>query len=77
MEQQARLAWHPVREGDKADSLAIGNRLRGLLAEFGVVVAQSELALRRARAELDQHTTLPAEFRELLRRAACPLDTRA
>ena len=67
IEQQARLAWHRVREGDKVESLAIGNRLRGLLAEFGVVVAQSDLALRRALAELDQHTTLPAEFRELLR----------
>lgn len=32
VEQQARLAWHRVREGDKAEALAIGNRLRGLLA---------------------------------------------
>jgi len=39
IEQQARLSWHRVREGYKAEALAIGNRLRGLLAEFGIVVA--------------------------------------
>ena len=31
VDQQARLARHRVREGDKTKSLAIGNRLRGLL----------------------------------------------
>ena len=44
LEQQARLACHRVREGYKVESLAIGNRLRGLLAEFGMVVAQSDVA---------------------------------
>ena len=48
VDQQARLAWHRVREGYKAEGLAISNRLRGLLAEFGVVVARSGHALRRA-----------------------------
>ena len=43
VEQQARLAWHRVREGYKAEGLAISNRLRGLLAEFGVVVARSDM----------------------------------
>ena len=66
VEQQARLAWHRVREGYKAESLAIGNRLRGLLAEFGIVVANSDGALRRVLADLDQ-TELPAEFKELIR----------
>src|SRR5690606_22553262 len=32
VEQQARLSWHRVREGYKVEGLAIGNRLRGLLA---------------------------------------------
>lgn len=36
IEQQARLSWHRVREGYKVEGLAIGNRLRGLLAEFGI-----------------------------------------
>jgi len=49
VDQQARLAWHRVREGHKIESLAISNRLRGLLAEFGVVVANGEPALRRIR----------------------------
>ena len=66
VEQQARLAWHRVREGYKAESLAIGNRLRGLLAEFGIVVAKSDVALRRVLADLDQ-VELPAEFKELIR----------
>ena len=66
IDQQARLSWHRVREGYKAESLAIGNRLRGLLAEFGIVVAKSDLALRRTLPELDQYTALPDEFRELI-----------
>ncbi len=70
VEQQARLAWHRVREGYKTESLAIGNRLRGLLAEFGIVVAKSDVALRRALADLDQDTALPAELKELLRELA-------
>ena len=59
VEQQARLAWHRVREGYKTEALAIGNRLRGLLAEFGIVIANSDVALRRALADLDQHAALP------------------
>ena len=65
VEQQARLSWHRVREGYKGEGLAIGNRLRGLLAEFGRVVAQSDRALRLALAELD-NTTLPSELLELI-----------
>ena len=66
VDQQARLAWHRVREGYKTESLAIGNRLRGLLAEFGIVVAQSDAALRHVLADLDQ-AALPDEFKELIR----------
>lgn len=67
VDQQVRLSWHRVREGYKTESLAIGNRIRGLLAEFGVIVAQSDVALRRLLADLDARVGLPAEFRELLR----------
>ena len=67
IEQQARLAWHRVREGYKVEHVAIGNRLRGLLAEFGVVVAKSDRALHRVLSDLDQHPGLPAEWVELLR----------
>ena len=65
IDQQARLAWHRVREGYKTEALAIGNRLRGLLAEFGVVVAQGDAALRKALADLAGHA-LPAPLIELL-----------
>ena len=67
IDQQARLSWHRVREGYKAEALAISNRLRGLLAEFGIVMAKSDKALRRVLADLEEHTALPAEFRELVR----------
>lgn len=67
VDQQVRLSWHRVREGYKAESLAIGNRIRGLLAEFGVIVAQSDVALRRLLGDLDAQAGLPAEFKQLLR----------
>lgn len=43
VDQQARLSWHRVREGYKAQGLAISNRLRGLLAEFGIAIAGSNV----------------------------------
>ena len=67
VDQQARLAWHRVREGYKVESLAIANRLRGLLAEFGIAVAKREAALREALAVLDPAKDLPDELRELIR----------
>ena len=66
VDQQARLSWHRVREGYKTEALATSNRLRGLLAEFGVVVAQSDAALRRTLADLDA-LALPCSLVELLR----------
>lgn len=67
LDQQARLTCHRVREGYKVESLALGNRIRGLLAEFGIVVAQSDVALRRVLADLDAHAGLPGEVCNLLR----------
>ena len=67
IDQQVRLSWHRVREGYKVESLAMGNRIRGLLAEFGVIVAPSDRALRLLLADLDAQRGLPAEFKELLR----------
>lgn len=66
VEQQARLSCHRVREGYKTEALATGNRLRGLLAEFGIVVAQNDHALRRALAEPSVRSTLPVMLLELL-----------
>lgn len=52
IDQQARLVWHRLREGYKCEALAISNRIRGVLAEFGVIAAQSDAALRRLVADL-------------------------
>jgi transposase len=65
IDQQARLSWHRVREGYKVESLAIGNRMRGLLAEFGVVVAKSDAALRTLLADLSAHA-VPTSLIEML-----------
>lgn len=70
VDQQARLAWHRVREGYKTEGLALSNRIRGLLAEFGVVVAQGDKALLRVLADLDAHTELGQAFKELTRSMA-------
>lgn len=70
IDQQARLSWHRVREGYKAEHLAIGNRLRGLLAEFGIVVPHRDAALHRVLGDLDAYVELPGEFKELLRSLA-------
>lgn len=58
-EQQARLSWHRVREGYKSQALCISNRLRGLLAEFGIAIAQGDSALRKALGDSDIRDTLP------------------
>ena len=66
VDQQSRLSWHRVREGYKKDALAVMNRLRGLLAEFGIVIGPSAIALRRALADLES-LQLPPEFEQLVR----------
>jgi transposase len=47
LEQQALLSLHRVRQGFIAERTAIINRLRGLLAEFGVVLPQRSDTVRR------------------------------
>jgi transposase len=46
IEQQSMLCVHRLREGLKADRTACINRVRGLLAEFGLVFAKSPAALQ-------------------------------
>jgi transposase len=52
VEQQSMLCVHRLREGLKTERTACINRIRGLLAEFGLVFAQSPDALRRVLAEV-------------------------
>jgi transposase len=65
LNQQARLSCHRIREGYKAEARAIANRMRGLLAEFGIVVARTDAALRRALAEENVRSALPTLMQEL------------
>lgn len=44
--QQGMLSVHRLREGLKQDRTACTNRIRGLLAEFGVIMAKSPKVLR-------------------------------
>lgn len=59
VEQQARLSWHRVREGYKVEALATANRLRGLLAEFGLAISRSDVALRRTLGDDRIRAALP------------------
>ena len=70
-EQQGQLSLHRLREGYKEERTALINRIRGLLAEFGLVVAQSPDALRVGLAELveDARNELPGIARMALQRA--------
>lgn len=47
LEQQAVLTLHRVRQGFIEERTATVNRLRGLLAEFGIVMAQAVAEVRR------------------------------
>jgi transposase len=69
VEQQARLARHRMREGWKEERTAHGNRIRGLLAEFGFAIPKSQAALGRALAEALHDERLPESVRELVREA--------
>lgn len=69
VDQQARLSWHRAREGYKADKIAMGSRMRGLLAEFGIVMAQGDKALKIVLADL-AHYDLPESFKALLQSMA-------
>lgn len=66
-EQQALLAMHRVRYGFVVERTAIINRLRGLMAEFGVVLPLRSVTVRRQAASAAE--TLP----ELARRAVADL----
>lgn len=66
-DQQTRLANHALREGYKKERLAVTNRIRGLLMEFGIVIPQSQRALREALPEVLESPELPVGLKVLLR----------
>jgi len=70
-EQQSLLCVHRLREGFKAERTACINRIRGLLAEFGLVYPQKPQALRQALPDAleDASNELGAIARMALQRA--------
>lgn len=60
IEQQSMLCAHRLREGIKEDRTACVNRIRGLLAELGLVFAQGarepQLILQRRPRGREQRT---------------------
>src|SRR4029434_131886 len=65
VDQQAILAWHSVREGWKEERTALLNRVRGLLAEFGIVIGRSSDRFLTALPELTEDARLPDALRAL------------
>jgi len=65
-EQQAILSVHRVREGYIKARTALTNQIRGLLAEYGLVMPKGIAQLRQIPALLDQ-TELPGAFKALIR----------
>jgi transposase len=70
-EQQGQLAVHRLREGYKEERTGLINRIRGLLAEFGLVFPQGPEALRAVLADVveDGANELPGVARMALQRA--------
>ena len=64
VEQQAVLALHRVRQGFIEERTAMINRIRGLIAEFGVALPQRACEVRRgAAASVERLPTLAAAAR--------------
>jgi transposase len=70
VEQQAVLAMHRVRQGFVKARTAQANQIRGLLAEFGLVIPQGIGHIAKRVPELieDASNELPGSFRLLVQR---------
>ncbi len=70
VEQQAVLSLHPARQGFVKARTAQANQIRGLLAEFGLVVAQGITHIAKQVPELIEDATneVPSTFRLLVQR---------
>jgi transposase len=74
-EQQAVLALHRARRGFVKARTAQANQLRGLLAEYGIIIPQGIGHIARRLPEIleDGENNLPGIFRQLLDRMGDPL----
>ena len=75
-EQQGVLALHRARQGFVKARTAQANQIRGLLAEYGVVIPQgiSHIAKRLPAILEDGENDLPGAFRALLQRLGGTLE---
>ena len=81
--QQQRLCWHRLREGWKSERTALLNRIRGLLAELGIITELGADKLRRTLAEMlvaqADGSRTPAPLQAMIQSVLCQLqalDTR-
>jgi transposase len=67
-EQQSQTALHCVRQGFIKQRTATGNQIRGLLAEYGLVMPQGLHQLSACASELIEDATqpIPGQFRRLI-----------
>src|SRR3546814_8316995 len=70
VERNGRLAVTRGVEGYKTEVLATSNRIRGVLAEFGVVMARNDQDLLRVLGDTAMRTGLPSTLLELLDKQA-------
>lgn len=76
-ESQALLCLHRVRQGFVEERTATINRIRGLLAEFGIVLPQKAIAVRRGLpAVLARLPVLARQTLSVLYEHLCLLDQR-
>ena len=70
VDQQAVLALHSARQGFVKARTAQANQIRGLLAEFGIVIPQgiAHIATRLPEILEDGENGLPGDFRRLIER---------
>lgn len=70
VEQQDDQAFHRIRRQLVGDKTRLINQVRGLLAEYGIVLPQSEAAFRREIPAIlgDAENGLTVQFRQLLDR---------
>ena len=69
-EQQAVLALHRARQGFVKARTAQANQIRGLMAEYGIVIPQGIVHIAKRLPEIleDGENELPGVFRQLLQR---------
>lgn len=70
VEQQDEQAFHRIRQQLKSEQTGLINQMRGLLSEYGIVIAKGVAQARKAIPEIleDAENGLSDRFRELLNR---------